>query len=357
MALQGIFFSSPQLQKQYNAATSKQDQYKANGIMNNAFSDYPSKRPHTPSFIGSYSSVYDPRLDQDVYNANRPPKASYLYKDTPVEPPYVYKSEAPRRPTTISTSASTVGFLPPKKKQRSICGKSCVLLLLLVCFIILSIVMIVLYAEKNEQGSEGKTNGNSQPMTGAPPTKQKLDCRPLPKPVAFNSLPENVLTELSSLESLINSEVVNEGPKAVSVNIVYMDKVIWQKEFGVMNNSETNKRKPTSSTIFPIASVSKVLTTLMLYKLYSQGFVRSLDEPVTNYQFDFSVKNPFNNAPITLRQLASHRSGLPREAPCFPDKKDNLCPYTQAQMIQRLKNTTLLKEPGKEPQYRLATII
>ena len=39
-----------------------------------------------------------------------------------------------------------------------------------------------------------------------------------------------------------------------------MDKVIWQKEFGVMNNSETNKRKPTSRTIFPIASVSKVLT-------------------------------------------------------------------------------------------------
>ena len=39
----------------------------------------------------------------------------------------------------------------------------------------------------------------------------------------------------------------------------------------------------------------------MLYKLYSQGSVRSLDDPVTNYQFDFSVKNPFNNAPITLR--------------------------------------------------------
>ena len=39
----------------------------------------------------------------------------------------------------------------------------------------------------------------------------------------------------------------------------------------------------------------------MLYKLYSQRFVRSLDDPVTTYQFDFSVKNPFNNAPITLR--------------------------------------------------------
>ena len=154
-------------------ATSKQDQYKANGIMNNAFSDYPAERPHTFSFIGSYSSVYDPHLDQDVYNANRPPKASYLYKDTPVEHPYVYKSEAPRRPTTISTSASTADFLPPKNKQRSTRAKSCVLLLLLVCFVILSIVMIVLYAKKNEQGSEGKTNGNNQPVV----SKHILLCR------------------------------------------------------------------------------------------------------------------------------------------------------------------------------------
>ena len=39
-----------------------------------------------------------------------------------------------------------------------------------------------------------------------------------------------------------------------------MDKVIWRGEFGVMNNSETPKRIPTDKTVFPIASVSKVLT-------------------------------------------------------------------------------------------------
>lgn len=47
---------------------------------------------------------------------------------------------------------------------------------------------------------------------------------------------------------------------AVTANIVYMDKVIWGGQFGVMNNSETPKRKPTATTIFPLASVSKVLT-------------------------------------------------------------------------------------------------
>lgn len=47
---------------------------------------------------------------------------------------------------------------------------------------------------------------------------------------------------------------------AVTANMVYRDKVIWQAQFGVMNNSEAIKRKPTADTIFPIASVTKVFT-------------------------------------------------------------------------------------------------
>jgi len=39
-----------------------------------------------------------------------------------------------------------------------------------------------------------------------------------------------------------------------------MDRVIWRGEYGVLNNSQIPKRKPTDETIFPIASVSKVLT-------------------------------------------------------------------------------------------------
>ena len=45
-----------------------------------------------------------------------------------------------------------------------------------------------------------------------------------------------------------------------------MDKVIWQREYGVMNNSEIPKRKPTDQTVFPIASVSKVLTVSYVIK-------------------------------------------------------------------------------------------
>ena len=39
----------------------------------------------------------------------------------------------------------------------------------------------------------------------------------------------------------------------------------------------------------------------MLYKLYDNGFVNSLDDSVTDYQTNFLVKNPYGSAPITLR--------------------------------------------------------
>jgi len=43
-------------------------------------------------------------------------------------------------------------------------------------------------------------------------------------------------------------------------NVVYMDKVIWERSFGRMNNSNPTAPKLSSSTVFPIASVTKVLT-------------------------------------------------------------------------------------------------
>ena len=43
-------------------------------------------------------------------------------------------------------------------------------------------------------------------------------------------------------------------------NVVYMDKVIWERSFGRMNKSNPTSPKLSSSTVFPIASVTKVLT-------------------------------------------------------------------------------------------------
>ena len=47
---------------------------------------------------------------------------------------------------------------------------------------------------------------------------------------------------------------------AASANVVYRDKVIWEGGFGLFKKAEQPPRKPTANTIYPVASVSKVLT-------------------------------------------------------------------------------------------------
>ena len=47
---------------------------------------------------------------------------------------------------------------------------------------------------------------------------------------------------------------------AIATNIVYNNKVVWSKTYGALNLSAAVPKIPSSSTIFPVASVSKVFT-------------------------------------------------------------------------------------------------
>lgn len=74
-----------------------------------------------------------------------------------------------------------------------------------------------------------------------------------------------------------------------------------------------------------IASLSKIFPVLMLYKLWEDGEVASLDDPFEKYVENFTIKNPLGRssgpgqaspwAPrarfpsLTLRRMASQLSG------------------------------------------------
>lgn len=84
---------------------------------------------------------------------------------------------------------------------------------------------------------------------------------------------------------------------------------------------------------YRIASVSKIFPTLMLYKLWEDGLVDSLDDPLEKYADNFTIKNPLGTgggpAPspvrtlgslspaLTLRRMASQLSG--KHAICSND--------------------------------------
>ncbi|MBL8960180.1 MAG: beta-lactamase family protein, partial [Gemmatimonadetes bacterium] len=75
-----------------------------------------------------------------------------------------------------------------------------------------------------------------------------------------------------------------------------------------------SKRPMTPSTLFRMASHSKLFTATAIMQLREQGKVR-LDDPVSKHLPWFTLKPAGNDdGEVTIEQLLTHASGLPREA-------------------------------------------
>ena len=98
---------------------------------------------------------------------------------------------------------------------------------------------------------------------------------------------------------------------SLSVLAIRHGKVSYQQQFGYRHIGATpaDSLPVTPATLFRIASVSKMMTTLGLMRLVEQGKL-SLDQDVSIY-LGFSLRNPhFPQQALTLRSLLSHTSSL-----------------------------------------------
>lgn len=104
---------------------------------------------------------------------------------------------------------------------------------------------------------------------------------------------------------------------------------------GLVDKGNINVRASGTNptTLFEIGSITKVFTALLLADMAVKGEVK-LDDPVAKYLPAGSL-SAFGNRPITLRDLASHYSGLPRlPANLAPkDMGDPYADYGEAEML------------------------
>ncbi len=94
-----------------------------------------------------------------------------------------------------------------------------------------------------------------------------------------------------------------------AVAVVEKNKIIYEKGFGYR---DIEKKLPvTSNTLFAIGSCTKAFTAALIGLLQKEGKV-DIDKPVEIYMPGLKFFNaPMNNI-ITLRDMMSHRTGLPR---------------------------------------------
>ncbi|MFJ1864792.1 serine hydrolase domain-containing protein [Streptomyces sp. NPDC088097] len=114
---------------------------------------------------------------------------------------------------------------------------------------------------------------------------------------------------------------------------------------------------PGADTLFEIGSVTKPLTALALARLAVNGVVE-LDEPLAALLPDGATIPTRGGAPILLRHLATHTSGLPRlpkgmylRALLRPSTPDPYADCTAEVLLSGLARTRLGAEPGKRFRY------
>jgi CubicO group peptidase (beta-lactamase class C family) len=120
---------------------------------------------------------------------------------------------------------------------------------------------------------------------------------------------------------------------------------------GYGHTTDANSPAPNEITEFEIGSVTKVFTGLLLADMIERGLVK-LDTPIQELLGD-SIKAPEGERAITLVDLATHSSGLPRMPSNF-DPKDSGNPYadyTVEQMKKFLEGYKLARQPGAKSDY------
>jgi len=156
-----------------------------------------------------------------------------------------------------------------------------------------------------------------------------------------------VAEAITLLEIWVEEQRLYHQVPGISVGVVYDQELIWSKGFGF---SDLEKRTPvTPATLFRVGSITKVFTATAIMQLRDQGKLR-LDDPITRHLPGFKIQNPFPDAPeITLWNLLTYTSGLPREA-AFPYWTDHEFP-TRDEILAAMATQTLIYSPGTKYKY------
>lgn len=134
---------------------------------------------------------------------------------------------------------------------------------------------------------------------------------------------------------------------AISVAVGMGNKLAWASTRGYKDIDKGEKAD--TNTSFRIGSVSKAITSVVLGKLLQQQKLE-LDKPVQHYASYVSIETP-----ITIRQLASHTSGIRNYGLClcFPafEYYNNKEYESIEESVDIFQDDELLFEPGSQYSY------
>ncbi|XOV77664.1 MAG: serine hydrolase domain-containing protein [Aestuariibacter sp.] len=132
----------------------------------------------------------------------------------------------------------------------------------------------------------------------------------------------------------------------MSIALVDDQEIVWSQGFGYADQKAQVKAKDT--TIYRAGSIAKIVTAMAAMQLVEKGKL-NLDTPIEHYLPELKLNYPEqNSAPITIRNIMTHHSGLPSDH-INGMWGDNSSSYKQ--LPELIANTALAHTPNSVHAY------
>ncbi len=145
----------------------------------------------------------------------------------------------------------------------------------------------------------------------------------------------------------LQSEIDYNNIPGFSVAIINKNKIDWSKAIG----NEKNNSEISINSLFSICSISKLFTSIGIMQLVNEGKI-NLDDPLKKHLTFFDLVQIYpESSPITIRNILTHSSGLPRESNQPYWSNTDLIFPTKKVVIEGLSKQKTLYPANKYFQY------
>jgi CubicO group peptidase (beta-lactamase class C family) len=156
----------------------------------------------------------------------------------------------------------------------------------------------------------------------------KTQSKPTRMITPLSSAPSIQLASSSQLDAAL-AAIANDSAKplaSLSVLAVREGAVVYKRQFGhkfIDSAKPENNKLADVETLYRVASISKMITTLGVMKLVEEGKL-DLDRDISDY-LGYKLRNPnFPDDAITVRMLLSHTSSLRDEGGYYWEAKNQI---------------------------------
>ena len=141
-------------------------------------------------------------------------------------------------------------------------------------------------------------------------------------------------TNLKALDSIVTSAIQQNHFEGV-VLVAEQGLPVYQKAAGFRDEAETLPNTP--ETIFGIASITKMMTAIVILELYEEGKLH-LEDPLQKFLPELEIPHAEK---ITIHHLLLHISGLPNEALSVFES-----PKSPLEFVKETLAQGVINEPG-----------